>query len=96
MAKAKFPGKPSKTSQVTRLRLSSKCVNYSNDASRIIAEETAAGLQFFHDNFPTDDHVSCFALHFFDGLVMNYCAIVSQSFLFIFLRGFNFFFSFFL
>merc|ERR1712071_602526 len=55
MAKAKFPGKPSKTSQITRLRVSSKWDNSTSDPSRIVARETAFGLQLFNDNFPGDD-----------------------------------------
>jgi len=55
MAKAKFPGKPSKTSQITRLRVSSKCATSVSDPSRIIAKETALGLQLFNDNFPAED-----------------------------------------
>ena len=58
MAKAKFPGKPSKTSQITRLRVSSKWDNSTSDPSRIVARETAFGLQLFNDNFPGDDEVS--------------------------------------
>lgn len=58
MAKAKFPGKPPKTSQITRLRVSSNCVESANDPSRLAAQQAAFGLKLFHQHFATDEEVS--------------------------------------
>ena len=57
MAKARFPGKPSKTSQITRLRVSSKCVDIANDPSRVIAKQIASGLQLFNSIFSFENEV---------------------------------------
>lgn len=58
MAKAKFPGKPPKTSQITRLRVSSNGVESANDPSRLAAQQAAFGLKLFHQHFATDEEVS--------------------------------------
>lgn len=57
MAKAKFPGKPPKTSQITRLRVSSNVIGTANDSSRAAAEQAAFGLKLFHQHFAADDEV---------------------------------------
>lgn len=52
MAKAKFPGKPSKTSQIARLRVSSRSVDsMASDTARIAAKQTASGLLLFNQTF---------------------------------------------
>jgi len=57
MAKAKFPGKPPKTSQITRLRVSSHCVQSCNDPSRSAAQQAIIGLRLFNQHFSPDDEV---------------------------------------
>ena len=70
MAKAKFPGKPPKTSQITRLRVSSNGNGSANDPSRFAAQQAAYGLKLFHQHFAADEEVnrsrpfaSCIFLH---------------------------------
>lgn len=58
MAKAKFPGKPPKTSQITRLRVSSNVPVGANDPSRLAAQKAAFGLKLFHQHFVEEDEVS--------------------------------------
>lgn len=58
MAKAKFPGKPPKTSQITRLRVSSYSNGSSSDSSRLVAQQAAFGLKLFHQHFAADDEVT--------------------------------------
>ena len=58
MAKARFPGKPPKTSQITRLRVSSNGNGSANDSSRFAAQQAAYGLKLFHQYFAADDEVS--------------------------------------
>ena len=57
MAKAKFPGKPPKTSQITRLRVSSNCSAGANDPSRLAAQQVAFGLKLYRQHFIPDDEV---------------------------------------
>ncbi len=58
MAKSKFPGKPQKTSQITRLRVSTNGNGSANDSSRFAAQQAAYGLKLFYQHFAADDEVS--------------------------------------
>lgn len=75
MAKAKFPGKPPKTSQITRFRVSSNTVASVSDSSRFAAQQAAYGLKLFNQHFAADEEVSslppfCFLYSYTSGLVI--------------------------
>ncbi len=62
MAKAKFPGKPPKTSQITRLRVSSSGPTSASDPSRLAAQRAAFGLKLYHQHFVDNQKVKSMGL----------------------------------